>query len=123
MLEEWYLIVKSMYLALKTHQQIVPSKGVWNPKIPLRVKVLMWLVLRKIILTKDYLVKKGWEGDETCRFCCAKETLDHLLFGCVVARFVWGVVACTFNIPSLPGTLDLVCDWILAIKSTKKQKC
>jgi hypothetical protein len=74
--------VKSIYLALKTHQQI----GVWNLKILLRVKVLMWLVFKKSILTKYSLVKRGCEGDETCRFCC-KETLDHMLCGCVVARF------------------------------------
>jgi hypothetical protein len=50
----------------------------------------MWLVFRKSILTKDSLVKRGWEGDETCNFCCAKETLDHMLFGCAVARFFLG---------------------------------
>jgi hypothetical protein len=50
----------------------------------------MWLVFRKSILTKDSLVKRGWKGDETCKFCCAKETLDHMLFGCAVARFFFG---------------------------------
>jgi hypothetical protein len=115
-------LVKSVYLALKTHQVVVHYKGIWNIKIPLRIKVFLWIVFKKSLLTKDNLVRRGWSGDETCRFCSNKETMDHIFFGCAVARFVLGVEACAFHMENLPTKMGEVCSWILAVKSKKEQK-
>ena len=32
----------------------------WKLKVPLKIKVFMWLLQRKIILTKDNLAKRNW---------------------------------------------------------------
>jgi hypothetical protein len=49
-----------MYSApLDTH--IVPHNiYLWKLKIPLKIKVFLWLLYKKVILTKDNLVKRNW---------------------------------------------------------------
>jgi zinc-binding in reverse transcriptase len=71
----------------------------------------MWLVRRKKILTKDQLMKRGWQGDSSCIFCGQFETIDHLLVNYSIARIIWEWIA-TFNNFHFQGQLieDL---WIL----------
>jgi hypothetical protein len=79
----------------------------------------MWLALQGSILTKDNLNHRGWTGDERCRFCSNKESIDHLFFQCGVARFVWNVVSTALNFPVVPSRMDEVCDWLLKFKDLK----
>jgi hypothetical protein len=59
----------------------------------------MWFLYNKVILTKDNLAKRGWNGRTKCISCGVKETVDHLFISCPFARLVWRVVHFTFNIP------------------------
>jgi hypothetical protein len=52
-------------------------------KIPEKVKIFMWLVAQKAILTKDNMIRRNWQGGPI-------ETVDHLLFSCPIAKVVWG---------------------------------
>ena len=42
---------------------------IWKAKIPQKIKIFMWLVHNKSILTRDNMVKRKWQGDPTCIFC------------------------------------------------------
>ncbi len=65
----------------------------WTAKIPLRIKIFIWLAARNRVLTADRLVKRGWAGPSICLLCCHdEECLEHLLFRCSYARAVWGRV-------------------------------
>jgi hypothetical protein len=59
----------------------------------------MWFVHRKVILTKDNLLKRSWSGSVKCAFCNEDETIEHLFIRCKFAKLVWQVVQFTFNIP------------------------
>jgi hypothetical protein len=59
----------------------------------------MWFLHQKVILTKDNLVKRNWNGCKKCVFCDLDESINHLFFACSFARLVWRVVHFTFNIP------------------------
>jgi hypothetical protein len=59
----------------------------------------MWFLYNKVILTKDNLAKRGWNGRTKYISCGVKETVDHLFISCPFARLVWRVVHFTFNIP------------------------
>lgn len=50
----------------------------------------MWLLQTGATLTKDNMLKRKWQGDPTCRFCMATETVDHLFFQCPTAKVVLG---------------------------------
>lgn len=74
-------------------------------KLPAKIKIFLWLLLWKRILTKDNLKKRGWLGDHSCMFCAGDESIDHLFFGCSLARFVWGVFQIAFDFVNIPTSL------------------
>lgn len=57
--------VKSFYNALKTWGGNFPYKFIWKVKLPLKIEVFVWLVLRNSILAKiqfvAWRVQKGQE--------------------------------------------------------------
>jgi hypothetical protein len=69
---------KSMYLDLLDDDTKYHKKYIWKIKVPLKIKVFMWFLHRKVILTKDNLVKRNWNGNESCYFCDNKESIQHV---------------------------------------------
>lgn len=65
----------------------------WKTKIPLKIKIFMWLVKEGKILTKDNLAKKGWTGNQSCHFCNDNETIDHLFVTCPDISSIWSWIA------------------------------
>lgn len=56
---------------------------IWKIKAPLKVKIFVWIVLHRKVLTVDNLRKRGWSGEESCVFCLdVSETVDHLFVEC-----------------------------------------
>jgi hypothetical protein len=49
--------VKSMYLDLLHDDTKYMKKYVWKMKVPLKIKIFIWFRHRKVILTKDNLIK------------------------------------------------------------------
>ncbi len=63
------------------------STHLWRTRGPLKVKVFGWLLLKRRLLTKDNLLKRGWTGDPECALCgMAAETVDHLFLRCPTTR-------------------------------------
>jgi hypothetical protein len=51
--------VKSFYKKkMKSSQVAVPSKFLWKTRLPYKIKVFLWLIMHKKILTKDNLFKR-----------------------------------------------------------------
>ena len=55
---------------------------IWSIKIPLKIKLFIWLLFNDKILTRDNLAKRGWMGNDRCVFFSSQETVIHLLFKC-----------------------------------------
>jgi hypothetical protein len=53
----------------------------------------MWLMENGAILTKDNMIKRNWKGNPECYFCDQHETINHLFFGCSVAKVIWACIA------------------------------
>ena len=87
-------------------------KFIWQAKIPLKIKIFMWLIYNNAILTKDNLVKRKWVGDERCSFCCEPESISHLLFECAMSKYVWSLVATVVGALCRPISLDQLWCWI-----------
>ncbi len=52
----------------------------WSIKIRLKVKFVVWLVLKRRVLTVDILLKRGWSSTGNCALCSeTEETADHLV--------------------------------------------
>ncbi len=113
--------VKSFYRALMIQGSGFPFKKIWKFKIPPRVKVFLWLVLKNSILTKDNLLKRGWKGkDSNCQFCSGQETIEHLFLNFPVARFLWRVVGSVFNLKIANNIHHLFGGWLCGFNKGDK---
>lgn len=114
--------MKSFYLALKNCQVKFPKQTLWKLKLPMKIKVFLWLLLHRSILTKYNLPKRDWHGEKKCKFCAMDESIDHLFFSCPMARYVQRAELCSFNLKTTPGSSsDLTEKWIQQFsKSTLK---
>jgi len=81
---------KSMYRHLSSI--VITSKylkKLWKNKMPMKLKVFLWLGLQNKLQTGEALKKKDWKGDSRCMLCGVVETVEHILFGCVISSCVW----------------------------------
>ena len=84
--------------SVKSHYQVllridIPNinKLIWK-KAPLKIKIFLWYLRRGVILTKDNLAKRNWQGSKTCCFCHKEETIKHLFFDCQFACSIWSFI-------------------------------
>ncbi|WVZ83546.1 hypothetical protein U9M48_030683, partial [Paspalum notatum var. saurae] len=84
--------VQSMYNNLILDNNTIPvTCDLWKLRIPLKIKIFLWYLRTGVILTKDNLAKRQWQGSTKCCFCNADETLQHLFFDCHVARATYWI--------------------------------
>jgi hypothetical protein len=98
------------------------KKYLWKIKVPLKIRIFIWFLYRKVILTKDNLTKRGWTGCTKCVFCGTQETSDHLFLSCSFARLVWRVVHFTYNIPPPTNVNNLFGNWLNEIDKKQRPK-
>ncbi|CAN6182020.1 unnamed protein product [Urochloa humidicola] len=114
--------VHSMYRALVATQVLSPNTVIWKLKIPLKIKVFMWYLIKGVILTKDNLARKQWHGNLSCSFCAQNETIQHLFFDCHLAKFIWRIVQVCFNL-SPPTSVDYMFNgWLSGINRKLKSQ-
>lgn len=62
--------------------------GIWKAKIPAKIKIFLWQVARNRIPSGDQVHKLHGTGDGKCTWCGIEEDSDHILFCCIVERYV-----------------------------------
>jgi hypothetical protein len=82
------------------------NKMLWKAKLPLKIKIFMWLIKQGAILTKDNLTRRNWQGDKTCSFCCGDENIEHLFFSCPMAKYIWSLVAMVIGADCRPSSFE-----------------
>ena len=112
--------VKSHYLRL-IHRNIPnTNKKLWKLKIPLKIKIFLWYLKQGVILTKDNLARRNWQGSQQYCFCYEDETIQHLFFGCRVTRLVWASVYAAWGLPKLSGVSNMFENWLNGISKDYK---
>jgi len=111
-------LVRSMYSVLLYVRVLPINKSVWKLKIPLKVKVFIWLLH---ILAKDNLAKRNWKGSKQCCFCMNDETIVHLFFGCHMARLFWRIIFITFGLTKPNNIVHLFGWWLQGFLWEKKK--
>ena len=56
------------------------------------LKIFLWYLRRGVILMKDNLAKRNWQGNKQHCFCHKVETINHLFFYCHFARAAWLII-------------------------------
>jgi hypothetical protein len=67
----------------------VEMMEIWSAKIPLKVKIFLWMAWHDRIQTVQQLRRRNWDGACSCKFCDAEESVNHLLFQCPIAVATW----------------------------------
>ena len=111
----------SMYLALINNGHIERNKYLWSLKMPLKIKIFMWYMSRGIVLTKDNLAKRNWNGSKFCCFCMKNETIQHLFFDCHFAKFVWRALQYSFGFLPPSSVSHLYGNWLGGLHSKLKR--
>ena len=109
--------VKSMYLDLIDSGPIPTLIHIWKIKVPPNIHVFLWLMYNSTSLTRDNLAKRRHVEDKTCVFCSEPESIQHLLFDCIVASNIWAVVAEALDITPPVSFISFTSFW------KKKKQC
>jgi hypothetical protein len=68
--------VKFMYKYLVNNGIKVTHK-IWHMKVPLKIKIFLWFLKKGVILAKDNLTQRNWNGSKASYFCSTPETIRH----------------------------------------------
>lgn len=71
--------VKSTYMHLCCDLTEDPNKRIWKAKVPLKIKIFLWLS-QQMLFSQKIICPKETGEDMQCCFCSAQETLLHLFF-------------------------------------------
>jgi hypothetical protein len=107
--------VKSMYLDIINDDTKFLRRYIWKMKVPLKIKIFMWFVHRKEILTKDNLKKRNWDGDTKCCFCDDEESVNHIFIECPFAKIVWRIIHMSFGLAPPKNIKNLFGNWLTGI--------
>ena len=73
-----------------------------------------------MLLTKDNLAKRRWQGCTKCSFCGSEETVEHLFINCPFAKIIWTIVYSTYNITPPTNITNMFGNWLNGVdKQTK----
>ncbi|WVZ84990.1 hypothetical protein U9M48_031955 [Paspalum notatum var. saurae] len=94
--------VKSMYRAL-INNGINVSKEIWGLRIheiynSFEDQNLPLVSKERNLLIKDNLARRNWLGNRTFEFCNQSESIQHLFFECIYAKFLWRVASSTIGL-------------------------
>ena len=83
---------------------------------------IFWYLYKGVVLTKNNLARRQWQGDRKCCFYSSDESIQHLFFDYHFAKFVWRIVHVSFN--SIPPTNvhNLFIGWLDGINRKMKSK-
>jgi len=89
------------------------AEKIWRSKLPMKIKVFMWLANQNRLPTKTKMKERKWKGELGCTICGARESLDHIMFTCVLARFIWTCLKEALGWVRIPNNLgDFLEIWL-----------
>ena len=83
---------------------------------------IFWYLYKGVVLTKNNLARRQWQGDRKCCFCSSDESIQHLFFDCHFAKFVWRTVHVSLNLIPPTSVHNLFTSWLHGINRKLKSK-
>ena len=103
----------------------LPSRLVWNPVVPPKIRVLAWEAAWGKVLMLDQLKRRGMAFANRCFMCKEEEeTIDHLLIHCKSAKMLWdlflSIVGISWVFPQ--SVFHTLLAWQGAVVGKKRKK-
>ncbi|KAM0867589.1 hypothetical protein ACQ4PT_041888 [Festuca glaucescens] len=80
-------------------------KKIWRLKIPMKIRVFLWQVIQDRLPTREQILIRKGPTSGFCPLCAEVETIDHLLFLCPIAEFLWTVIRVSVDWPANPHSV------------------
>jgi hypothetical protein len=105
--------VRSAYRALHLGSHPIPGCiRVWEVWAPLRVKLFLWLAIRRRQWTADRRRRHGLDARSACYLCDQQdETIDHIVVECPFSRQLWVEVAAALGCQIQEQPAGAILDW------------
>jgi hypothetical protein len=91
----------SIYMRLSQGAVVTHFKDVWRMKVPPRIRVFLWQLIRGRLPSCEQVAKRHGPSDGRCAFCGEIEDCNHIFFSCHLARFMWAgvreLLSCSWN--------------------------
>ncbi|XP_021990863.1 uncharacterized protein LOC110887593 [Helianthus annuus] len=98
----------------------------WNKWVPPKVKLFIWRAIKRGIVVKVELARRGIQlEDRLCARCKSEEeSVDHLLINCLKTRAVWWSIMIWLKLPILENitSSEEIFDKIEAYSGSKEWK-
>jgi hypothetical protein len=88
-------------------------------KVPLKIRIFMWFLYQRVLLTKDNLAKWNWQGSKKCSHCDQDETI-HLFIECPLAKVVWRIVHMAFSLLPPKNITNLFGNWLAGVNKQER---
>jgi hypothetical protein len=75
----------------------------WKLKIPAKIKFFLWQVIHDRLPTREQILIRHGNTSGKCPICDGLESINHLLFCCPQAAFVWSIFASVVGWPAGPS--------------------
>ena len=62
---------------------------IWRADAPLKVRIFLWQLARRLLPSNDQIALRHGPSNGQCALCGEPENVDHIFFGCVLAKFIW----------------------------------
>jgi hypothetical protein len=73
------------------------ARKIWKCKVPLKIMIFMLQTFQNRIQIAQQLKARNWKGSALCVLCGQEEDVEHLLFKCPLAEFVWAFASETLE--------------------------
>jgi hypothetical protein len=80
---------KSVYFGLTQGATVTHFKEVWRTRVPPRIKVFLWQLIRSRLPSSDQVARRRGPSNGLCSLCGEPEDCNHIFFACHLARFMW----------------------------------
>jgi hypothetical protein len=96
------------------------QKQIWQIKLPVKIKIFMWYLLKGVVLTKDNLTTRNWQGSSKCGFCNLDETIQHLFINCYFAHFTWRLLSICLGLLGPRSVKHIFGSWLTGMDLNTK---
>jgi hypothetical protein len=89
---------------------------IWKCKLPLKIRIFLWLAFQDRIQTAQQLKARNWKGSSRCVLCGHEEDVEHLLFRCPLAGFCWAFCSEALGWDGYPKSCkELTSEWLMGM--------
>lgn len=92
---------------------------IWETWAPLRLKLFLWLAMRRRHWTANRRARHGLDTHENCLLCeQAPESIDHIVVSCSFAQKLWWQIRAAFRESSQLQHCNNILKWWQSMEST-----